>query len=1021
MKIIDIAINRPIASSLIFILIIVVGVIGFLNLNIDLFPEIVFPSGAVMVEYEGAGPEEIENLVVRPLEEILSSLENIQHIESFSRPGQATVVVNFTWGTDMDFAIMDMRELVDQVEGFFPDGAEDPLIVSFDPSMLPVVEASISGDDLEEIRYLAEDEIEPRLERLEGVASVDVSGGQRREIQITADPEKLAHYDLSITQITEFIGAENINLPGGDITVGDRQYTLRSMGQYDDWRDLENMIITNPQEHQIRLTEVADIEDAYRTRTHIARMNQQESVGLGIQREGDANTVAVSRRVREELALIEQEMEGITIDIGLDQAEFIEDSINNLIINAIFGGILAVIVLLIFLGNVSTTVIIGIAIPFSLITTFALLYFQDLTLNMMTMGGLALGVGMLVDNSIVVLENIYRLRQEGEGPIAAAGKGSKQVAVAILTSTITTAIVFLPVVFIEGLAQQLFSELALTVAFSLAASLFMALTLLPMLSRFLLRDNDKAGWMEKFQKKVFDPVFNRVQSLFSAILNFCLDQPWVVALVVLVILGAGALQFMLLGTEFLPAFDEGEVNINLELAPGTTLLETESVVKRIENELQKEPEVESIFSSIGTDDGALIGGGGGGGSNTARIMLRLVPSSERERTTRDLMEVARQIVGRIPGADYTVMGSEMLGAGLFGDPLAVRIHGHDLDQLEEYTALVEEIIRNIEGTQDVDSPLGQGRPELQINYDRSRLHQQGLTASEVGRIIENTIDGIVASEWRHEGREYDIRVQATQKESALRTLEDMRIMNARGDLIPLIEIADLDYTTGPRQINRFAQERIMEITSDVVDRDLGSIEQELRAELEAVDFAPGYGYTIAGEIEEMEDAFYQLFLALAMAIFLVYIVLGAQFESLVYPFIVMLAVPLALSGSLLGLAVAGHTINVVALIGIIMLVGIVVNNVIVLIDYIDQLRKEGYELRAAILEGASVRLRPIIMTALTTMLAMLPLALGIGEGAEMQAPIAMVVIAGLLIATFLTLNVIPVFYYVINRRRENSN
>ncbi len=383
-----------------------------------------------------------------------------------------------------------------------------------------------------------------------------------------------------------------------------------------------------------------------------------------------------------------------------------------------------------------------------------------------------------------------------------------------------------------------------------------------------------------------------------------------------------------------------------------------------------------------------------------------------------MMEVARDIVGRIPGADYTVMGSEMLGAGLFGDPLAVRIHGHDLNQLEGYTEKVEEIISGIEGTQDVDSPLGQGSPELQINYDRSRLHKRAFSASEVGQVIENAMDGIVASEWRHEGREYDIRVQVDHKNSPIQTLEDLRIMTANGDLVPLIEVADLDYTTGPQSIDRRDQERIMEITSDVVGRDLGSLEEELREELDTINFSSGYGYTIGGEIEEMGDAFYQLLLALIMAVFLVYIVLGAQFESLIYPFIVMLAVPLALSGSLLGLAVTGHTINVVALIGIIMLVGIVVNNVIVLIDYIEQLRAEGYELREAIVEGASVRLRPIMMTALTTILAMLPLALGIGEGAEMQAPMAVVVIAGLLIATFLTLNVIPVFYYLLNKGKD---
>ncbi|MFW5986189.1 MAG: efflux RND transporter permease subunit [Halanaerobiales bacterium] len=1015
MKISKIAIHRPIASSLIFLLIVLIGIIGFQNLNIDLFPEIVFPSGAVIVEYEGAGPEEVEQLVARPVEEALSSLEDVENVESSSYHGEALVTVNFAWGTDMDFAILDMREYIDRIEDVLPDGAGDPLIMKFDPSMLPVVEASVTGKDLVELRSMVKDDIQPRLERLSGVASVAVSGGREREIHVNLDTDKLNHYGLNINQVGEFIAAENINLPAGDMKVGDQEYNLRSMGEFDDWRQLQDIRITSPDGQQVRLTEIGEIKAGFAKKTHITRMNHEKSVGLSIQKEGDANTVAVSRKVNAELEQIEEEMaDDIKIDIGLDQADFIENSINNLMKNAVLGAILAILMLLIFLGNVRTTVIIGIVIPFSIITTFALLYFEEMTLNMMTMGGLALGVGMLVDNSIVVLENIYRLREEGKDSLSAAEEGSNQVAAAIITSTITTAVVFLPIVFIEGLASQLFSELAMTVAFSLAASLFMALTLLPMLSRFLLAKNKNWRLMKIFQEKIFNPFFSAVQYLFKTILNFSLNNPLLAIIVVIILITGGYIQFRIIGTEFLPDMDQGELNIELELAPGTPIEKTEEVAADIEKVLLSQPEVKSVFSTIGSGEGG-VASTGGEGANSAQIKTRLISSTKRDKSMNELMAETRLMLSEIPGADYEVKGSELMGAGLFGDPLVVQIHGYNLEVLEKYTGKIEEIINTIPGTQGVDSNLEQGSPELQIKYNRKRLHQQGLSATEVGNIVNMTMEGTAVSRWRHQGEEYDIRVSGDQKKSSLQTLKDLKLLNSAGKLVPLSEIADLEYTTGPEQINRVDQERTMEVTSDIVGRDLGSVEEELIEKLEQIDFPSGYRYTIGGEMEEMGEAFSQLFFALILAIILVYIVLGAQFESLVHPFIIMLAVPLALSGALVGLAIAGHTINVVALIGIIMLVGIVVNNVIVLIDYIEQLLDEGYELREAIERGAEIRLRPIMMTSLTTMFAMIPLALGLGEGAEMQAPMAVAVISGLFIATFLTLNVIPVFYYLIKK------
>ncbi|MFW5984836.1 MAG: efflux RND transporter permease subunit [Halanaerobiaceae bacterium] len=1013
MKISKLAIHRPIASSMIFLLVVVMGFIGFQNLNLDLFPEITFPSAAVMVEYEGAGPREVERMVTQPLEESVAALDNVENIESVSSADQSLVVVNFSWGTDMDFATLDMRENIDQIEGHLPEGTEDPILTKFDPSMLPIIQAGISGDNLESLYYQAEDEIQPRLERISGVASAEITGGREKEIAVNLDPQKLEHYNFDITNISQVIAAENINLSAGDITTGSENMNLRSMGEFAVWEDLREIILTSESGQQVQLGELGAVKSDYKKQDHIARMNGRESVGLNIQKEGDANTVQVAGQVKDELAEIDQEYENLNIDIGLDQSEFIANSINNVMRNAILGGLLAVIVLLVFLGNLRTTIIIGIAIPFSLITTFALLYFGDLTLNMMTLGGLALGVGMLVDNSIVVLENIFRLREEGESPINAAETGSSQVAAAIISSTITTAIVFLPVVFIEGMASQLFSELSLTVAFSLFASLMMALTLLPMLSRFLLKEESQKGILATINKNIFDPFFNLVNKLFSGILKLCLDHPLIIVIIAIMFVGTGLLVFNDLGSEFLPDMDDGEINISLNLQPGTTIKENENIVSDIEDIILEYPEVKSVFSNVG---------GGGGtmnsdtGSNKAEIQVRLFSSTEREKTTSEVIDEFRRKLSRLPGVDYSITRSEMMGGGMFGAPLLVRVQGPEIEELENLTKEVENVVNSLDGTSDIKTGVSKGNPELQLDYNRSRLSREGLTTSRVGEVVKNALEGTVASRWRYEGEEYDIRVRAQQNGSSLQTLKNLQIKNPQGRSVPLIEVANLEYDSGPTQIDRLNQERIIETTSDVVGRDIGSVEEELKSELEKIEFPAGYNYEVGGEMEEMNEAFSDLLYALILAIFLVYVVLSVQFESLVYPFIVMFSVPLALSGSMIGLRISGYNLNVVSLIGIIMLVGIVVNNVIVLIDYINLLQEEqDYSLKQAIQRGTSVRLRPILMTAMTTMLGLVPLALGLGEGAEMQAPMAIVVISGLLFATFMTLNVIPVFYYLVNQ------
>lgn len=1011
MKISEVAIKRPVTTTMVILLIVLLGFISFSRLNLDLYPDMVYPGAVIFLNYEGVGPEEIENMVTKPLESTVATVTNLKTLTSSSSTGSSMLMAEFNWGTDMDFAVMDMREKIDMVEGYLPDEVTNPIIVKFDPSLMPIMQLGISSDkNLVELKSLIEDKITPRLERLEGVASVSLIGGKDREILISLDQTKLNNYGVSFSNITNILLTENMNVSGGRVSRGNREFLVRVTGKFKSIDEIRKILIPT-QTGLISLENIAQVKDTYKEVDSLARLNGNQSIGLLIQKQTDANTVSVSRAVKAEIDNIKKEMnQKVEIVSIFDQAKFIERSIGNVGRNAIFGGILAVLILFIFLRNIRSTLIIATAIPVSIITTFTLIYFGNLTLNMMTLGGLALGVGMLVDSSIVVLENIYRYRAEGVNRVEAARQGSQEVGMAITASTITTIVVFLPIVFVQGLASQLFSELALTVTFSLLASLVISLTLIPVMSSKILKANKvwekKKTWMDG------------LRNFYSKTLNWALSHRIVVILVTILALVGSIALFPMIGAEFIPEMDQGEITVNADLPLGTSLRETSRVAAQIEEILMDVPEIKYILANIG---------GGGFMSNeespeTAEFQIQLIDKNNRNRLTDEIMEELRQKI-RIPDVKLSIGATDTTGMG-GGKPISIKIKGDNLKTLEDITKKIRTEMEQVSAVREIEDSITEGRPELQITIDRSLASRMGLRVSQIGSAINTAIKGSAITKYEVEGKEYDIRVRLNQEDiKTPEQVKELQISSATGVNVPLNNIASFTVKQGPREILRENQVRYVSISADIYNSDLNTVMKEIQNRVESnVNIPDGYLLNYGGEYEEMTDSFRDLGLAFILAIVLVYMVMASQFESLLHPFVVMFTVPLAVIGVLLGLFLTGNKLSVVSIIGIIMLAGIVVNNAIVLVDYINNLRGKGKLIREAILEAGPVRLRPILMTALTTILGLLPLALGIGEGAEVQSPMAVVVIGGLSVATLLTLYVVPVIYSLFSRMgRENKN
>ncbi|MDQ0253439.1 HAE1 family hydrophobic/amphiphilic exporter-1 [Evansella vedderi] len=1013
MRLIKESVIRPVGVIIAALVMIILGGVSLTGLKVDLMPDLEIPIVAISTPYQGAAPQEVENLVTRPLEGALTATEGLSTIQSISTQNQSLILLMFDFNTNLDSVMLDLRDRIDMVRQTLPEGASSPTPMRFDPNQMPIMQVGISADmDLTRLTNIAEDNIIPQIERIPGVASVDLAGGREREILVEPDLSLMQRYGLTISQLSQIIAGENRSAPAGEIERGGQEMALRIVGDFRTVAELENINVPLRTGELIKLSDVAEVKDTFSEMSAFAYVNGEPTLSMDISKTSDANTVEVAQAVSRELERLQRNItQGVTLTTIMDSSIFITDSIDSVALNMILGGSMALLVLLVFLRSFRSTLIIGLSIPIAVISAFTLLYFAGETINIITLGGLALGIGLLVDNSIVILENIYKFRERGYSKKEAAYEGAKEVSSAVIASTMTSMVVFVPIVFTSGIAAELFIPLALTVGFTLLASLVVSLTIVPMLSGLLLPDlvatevkEEEARGLRKLAKDIG----NRLEKLTKAygrLLQWAIDHKKTVVLGTLLLLvgSLGTVRFV--GMELIPSFDQGEIMAGFETPPGTTFEETRESVREIEEFLLSIDAIEVVHTSIG--GGGMMGQRGG--TNNGNFYVRLVSPSERNVTTNEIINEFGEFTSTLPNIDVNVRAFESGGMG--GDPISIDVRGDDLETLHLIADDLKDIISEVPGAANIEHSLGEGRPEMQLHVDRDLAYQYGLSYAEVMDTVRTSVSGQVASLMQTEGQEVSITVILSEDyRTNFSQLQGLPILTQTGDIVPLSAVAEFVQAEGPTTINRQNQSRGVSITGDIMDRDLGSVIADIEVELSNYIFPEGYDYSIGGEYETMMEAFADLVLALSLAIFLVYAVMAFQFEKVLYPFIVMFSLPATFIGIMIGFLVTGRPLSAPAFIGVIMLAGIVVNNAIVLVDYINKLRERGYSREEAILEAGPMRLRPILMTMLTTVLAMVPLAIGIGEGAELQAPMATVIVFGLSFSTLITLVFVPVMY-----------
>ncbi len=1053
-RLIEIATERRVTIVMLMVAIVLFGMVSLSRLKLNLLPDISYPTLTVRTELTGAAPAEVENLITKPIEEAVGVVRNVRLVRSVSRSGQSDVTIEFLWGTDMDVAGVDVREKLDVL--FLPLEAGRPLLLRFDPASEPIVrigllqtdEASAEAPEtrLKALRRLAEDRVKTDLEAQEGTAAVKVSGGLEDEIQIRVDQQKLSQLGLNIEQIASRIRAENVNLSGGRLEEGNQRFLVRTLNEFTSVDEFSDAIVARVADRPVYLRDVATVERGYKERVAITRVRGQESVELAVYKEGDANTVQVADRIDRRLDVLSKTLpENIELVKVYDQSTFISSAVNDVRKAAVYGGLIAILVLYGFLRDARSTTIVGIAIPVSVIGTFLLMYLNNISLNVMSLGGIALAVGMLVDNSIVVLENIVRKREQGESVVEAARNGTTEVGSAVVAATLTTIAVFFPMVFIFGIAGQLFRDQALTVTFALLFSLLVALTLIPMLASLGARgrydegdDSKPAGLftrMVAFVVRMFGFVFFAIRKLFwvllwiptwlfqrlngaiasvyPAMLGWSLRHRGSVVILALLIFGGTMSLVPRLGTELVPQVSQGEFNVDLRLSPGAPLAETDRAIQAAQRAAAEIDAIELNFSVAGTGN-RLDATPVDAGDHTGTLSVQMAPGTDRVAEVA-AMDAMRDELSRLPGVQYEFSRPALL---TFASPLQVEVAGYDLDALQLVSKSIVQAMNASERFSDVRTTVERGNPEIQIVFDQERAAKLGLAVRDIANRVVANVRGDLATRYTWRDKKIDVLVRSIDTRQS--SIEEIRrlIVNPTSDRpVTLDAVATITVSQGPAEIRRVAQERVAIITANVAQGDLGAAAAEAQAIVSRTPLPNGVTALVAGQSEEMQESFESMRFALILAVFLVYLVMASQFESLVHPFVILFTIPLALVGAVLALFVTGTTVNIVAMIGVIMLAGIVVNNAIVLVDLINQLRAQGIERFEAIMEAGSARLRPILMTSLTTALGLLPMAMGFGEGSEVRAPMAITVIGGLVVSTLLTLLVIPVVYSLLDRKR----
>lgn len=1037
MKLVEVAVKRPVTVAMGAVTLLLFGFISLTDLKVNLLPDLAYPTLTVRTEFMGAAPAEIETLITKPLEESVGVVKNVRTVKSISRAGQSDVILEFAWGADMDLAGLDVREKLEILQ--LPLEATRPQILRFDPATDPVLRLGLSfaetaaadENELKQLRRFADEEIKKRLEPVAGVAAVKISGGLEDEVHIDIDMDKLAQLDISVADVTQRLSAENVNVSAGRLEDGAQRYLVRTINQFDSVPEIADVIISTGSGRPVYLKDIATVEQSYKERQAIIRMNGQEAVEVAVYKEGDANTVAVNQAVDQALGRLREAlpagMQIITVD---DQAVFIRQSIQSVVSAALMGGLLAMLVIFGFLRHLGSTLIIAISIPISIVATFFLMGRFGISLNIMSLGGLALATGLLVDNAIVVLENIARYRAAGQGRMQAAVNGTRDVSGAVIASTLTTIAVFFPLAFVEGVAGQLFRDQALTVTFALAISLLVAITLIPMMAARLSRRSDKSvaaiknsaetnsietnstsGGMEDPGGRIMQAMRHR----YARLLEGALRQRALV-LGVSAILLVGALSVLTRqDLELIPQLAQGRYEVALELPPGSPLASTDQSLRAVQAAANNIDEVDYAYGVSGSGN-RIDANPTESGENIGRLLIALDVDHQNDASERKTINELRQAISRQPGVAADFSRPELLS---FDKPLEIEVVGYDLGDLKQVSTAVVNRLQQSDRFVDIESSMDRGHPEVQVYFDQERAAALGLTVKDISDQLVNTVRGVVATRYSWRDRKIDVLVRAAEVDRS--SVDDIRdlVINPKSERpVTLSSVADIVVTEGPAEIRRADQERVAVISANLAYGALGAAGLEATQLLQDIRVPPAMSVRVTGQNEELQASTRSLLFALGLAIFLVYLVMASQFESLLHPLVILFSVPLAAVGVALAVLITGMPLSVMVFIGLIMLAGIVVNNAIVLIDLINHLRADGMARAQAIIEAGKLRLRPILMTTLTTVLGLAPMALGVGEGAEIRAPMAITVISGLLVSTLLTLLVIPVMYSLLDRRSE---
>ena len=1020
MKLAQFSVNRPVTTVMIFVAGIVLGFMSLSLVGIDLMPEFEMPAVSVLTAYEGAGPEEIETLITEPLEDALSTISGVDEVISLSKEGLSAITLRFKWGQNIDETINDVRDKMDQAKAMMPDEADEPAIVKFDIAMMPIMVIAVTAEEsFPNLQTIVNDNIVDPLKRVKGVASAFERGGLTRQIRIDVDHDKLTALNLSVSQINETLSAANMSIPGGSIKSGYKDYLLRTPEEFSNAEEVAELVIAQRNGIAIKLKDVADVRDFFEERTYDVRINGKRGMAVFVQKQSGGNTVAVARAVRAELEQIKKNLPpDVQPRIVMDNSEFILASVYNLRDNVFWAIIFVGLVILFFLRNLRASLIVAFSIPTSLVITFFLMYLADYTINTTTLAALAVAVGEVVDNAIVVVDNIHRHHQKGQRLIESAIFGTNEVGVAVMASTLTTIAIFVPIVFVGGITEIFFGQFAMIIVMTLVASLFTAIMLVPMLcSKFLKMEQECSQHTAlRLFYNMGEKVLTRVEDIYVRFLNWSLVNRKTV-LIACAVIFAGCLGLVgFVGKEFFPEEDQDRVMANFELPVGMRYERTGTVAAQFEKIIEKNvPEKNVNFVRWG-----VYGSAGDRFATTEEtyngiMFIGLVPKLERKASSRDVIERLRKITDRMPGTTVRYSAEDPLQAMVFGGgaKLSIELYGHNMTDAMNYANKVMAAVEGVEGISDVDISRKEEKPELKVVIDREKASKLGLDIRTIGKTIETFFAGTTATRYREAGDEYDIEVRLRPDDRTKpEDLRDVLVTAPSGEQISLANVATIEQGVGLTKVERKDQARYVTVSADVSGRDLGSVVADARKAIDKIPAPPGFSYKFAGAEKERKEAYQMLLVATALGMVLVYMVMASQFESYRDPFIIFLSVPFGIVGVIMALAITGLSMSIVTFIALILLIGLVVNNGIVLISYIGILRHRGYDTYRAIIEGGRSRLRPILSTTLTTLLGLSPLLFTRGAGSEIWVPFAVTSIGGLTLSTLITLVLMPTLYSV---------